>query len=127
MWFPNGYSSPWAASLNPLYSTQVANPFVSSFAPQIPYAPQFVPQVSPWDIFASYSMASLGMMAGYGIGSMMLGGMGMGMYGMGMWGAGLGLGFGSWGWGGMPFGSGLWSPFPTFDNWNGGFNWPGPF
>ena len=127
MWFPSGYGSPWAASLNPLYSTQAFSPFANSFAPQIPYAPQFMPQVSPWDMFASYSMASLGMMAGYGIGSLMLGGMGMGMYGMGMWGAGLGLGFGSWGWGGMSFGGGLWSPFPTFDNWNGGFNWPGPF
>ena len=78
-------------------------------------------------VYPGQGSQSLGMMAGYGIGSLMLGGMGMGMYGMGMWGAGLGLGFGSWGWGGMPFGGGLWSPFPTFDNWNGGFNWPGPF
>ena len=58
-------------------------------------------------------------LGGFAAGSLLGASLGYGMGGFGMGYGGMGMGLG--------FGSGLWSPFPTFDNWDGGFNWPGIF
>lgn len=101
-----------ASSIRPPYWV---NPSPYDLAPILPYAPQvFMPAPTPW---GAGTNVMLGAMAGWGIASLLS---------SAMW-----WGFGGWGMGlpfmGMGFGSGLWSPFPTWDNWNGGFNLPGVF
>jgi hypothetical protein len=112
MWIPGVPGIPTGQYYNTVsnaYAPQGMQP-----AMQMPYAPMIVQQQqgpSPWAVAGG---AALGTMAGFGLGSL--------MFGAPMWG-----GLGGWGFGGYGFGSGLFSPFPTFDNWNGGFNWPGVF
>ncbi|MBI4817047.1 MAG: hypothetical protein HY791_12365 [Deltaproteobacteria bacterium] len=91
--------------------------------PQVPQYPQGYPQYAPQPpVYVPYPVMQpqapsagsviLAMMAGAGMNAMV----NASMYGM------------------MPYygmgpmmGSGLWSPFPMMDNWDGGFNFPGPF
>jgi hypothetical protein len=116
---------PWIAppvsSIRPPYVVDpylaATTPVSQAYLPQ-PLDPYFgtMPLVAP-NPWATFGGAAFGMMAGMGMASMFAAPW---MYGFG----GLGMGFGM----GWPlFGSGMWSPFPTFDNWNGGFNLPGPF